>query len=91
VSDHRSYAVEYDPKALKELTKLDRSIARRIVTAIDALAVEPRPGRARRLVGHPDLWRVRVGDHRVIYTIKDTELAVLVLRVAHRSGSYRNL
>jgi len=85
------YVVQYDPKALKELTKLDKPVARRIVKAIDALDVDPRPNGARTLVGYPELWRIRVGDYRVIYTIKDVELVVLALRIAHRSGAYRNL
>ena len=84
------YTVQYDPKALKELTKVDKPAARRIVKAIDALSAGPRP-MARPLVGYPDLWRIRVGDYRVVYTVKDAELVVLALRVAHRSTVYRNL
>ena len=87
----KAYVVQYDPKALKELAKLDKSAARRIVRAVDALTTAPRPNGARPLVGHPHLWRIRVGDYRVIYTIRNAELVVLVLRVAHRSGAYRNL
>ena len=85
------YAVQYDPKALKELNKIDKPVVRRIISAVDAPGVDPRPTGSRPLVGHPDLWRIRVGDHRVIYTIRDTELLVLALRVAHRSAVYRNL
>jgi mRNA interferase RelE/StbE len=91
VSASGPYAVRYDPKALKELTKLDKAIARRIVKAVDALGLDPRPGGARPLVGYPDLWRLRVGDYRVVYSIKDAELVVLALRIAHRSGAYRGL
>ena len=79
------YTVQYDPKALKELTKLDKPAARRILKAIDALSGSPRPSGARPLVGYPDLWRIRVGDYRVVYTIKDAELVVLALRVASPS------
>ncbi len=78
------YAVQYGHQALKELKKTDKPVARRILSAVDALAVDPRPTGSRPLVGHPDLRRIRVGDHRVIYTIRDTELLVLALRVAHR-------
>ena len=85
------YSVAYDPKALKELSKLDKPVARRIMRAADQLATDPRPNGVRPLVGYADLWRVRIGDYRVIYTIRDTELVVLVLRVAHRSDVYRNL
>jgi len=51
------------------------------VKAIDALSVGPRPSGARPLVSLLDLWRIRVGDHRVGYTLKDAEPAVLALRV----------
>jgi mRNA interferase RelE/StbE len=91
VSATGPYTVQYDPKALKELTKLDKPAARRIVKAIDALSGGPRPSGTRPLVGYPDVWRIRVGDYRVVYTVKDTEPVVLALRVAHRSAVYRNL
>ena len=83
------FTVGYDPTALKELTKLDKPVARRIVRATDALSADPRPNGSRPLVGYPDLWRIRVGDYRVVYTIKDAELVVLALRIAHRSSVYR--
>lgn len=85
------FAIEYDPKALKELAKLDKSVARRVMKAVDALSTDPRPSGTRPLVGYPNLWRIRVGQYRVVYTIKDAELVVLALRVAHRSSVYRNL
>jgi mRNA interferase RelE/StbE len=91
VSEPGPYAVRYDPRAAKELGKLDRQVARRIVSAIDALREQPRPPGARPLVGYPGLWRIRIGDYRVVYAIKDAELVVLVLRIAHRSGVYRKL
>ncbi len=56
------YTVRYDPRALKELTKLDKPVARRIVKAIDALQLDPRPHTARALVGFAGLWRIRVGE-----------------------------
>ncbi len=85
------YIVQYDPRALKELAKIDKPSARRIVKAIDALSGDPRPSGARPLVGYPELWRIRVGDYRAVYTVQDAERVVLALRVAHRSTVYRNL
>jgi mRNA interferase RelE/StbE len=67
----RQYVVQYDPKALKEPTKLDKPVARRVVKAVDALGADPRPNGSRLLVSYPDLWRIRVGDFRITYTIKD--------------------
>lgn len=91
MSTSRPYSVLYDPKALKELAKLDRTAARRIVKTVDTLSDNPRPVGCRSLVGYSDLWRIRIGDYRVVYAIKDAELVVLALRVAHRSNAYRKL
>ena len=91
MTERRPYAVRYDPRALKELTKLDKSVARRIIRAVAALGVDPRPAGARPLVGYAGLWRIRIGDYRVVYAVEDAELIVLALRVAHRSDVYRNL
>ena len=91
MSEEGPYVVQHDPRALKELAKLDRPIARRIVMAVDRLGAQPRPQGARALVGYPGMWRIQIGDYRVVYAIKDAELTVLALRVAHRKDVYRNL
>ena len=84
----RAFRIDYDPRAVKELSKLDRNVARRVHAAVLALADDPRPPGCRQLVGYPGLWRIRVGDYRVIYTIEDDVLLVLVLRVGHRGRIY---
>ncbi|MGH3625246.1 MAG: type II toxin-antitoxin system RelE family toxin [Sciscionella sp.] len=61
------YRVEYGPKVLKELSKLDKPVTRSIVRAVNELGTEPRPPGCRALTGYPDLWRIRVGDYRVVY------------------------
>lgn len=91
MSAAESFAIEYAPQALKELAKLDKTVARRVVKAINALGANPRPSGTRALVGYTNLWRIRVGDYRIVYTIRDSELVVLALRIAHRSDIYRNL
>jgi mRNA interferase RelE/StbE len=91
VSGPGPYAVQYDPRAAKELSKLDRTVARRIAKVVKTLGDQPRPQGARPLVGYPGLRRMRVGDYRIAHAIKDAELVILALRVAHRSDVYRNL
>ncbi|MDX2055276.1 MAG: type II toxin-antitoxin system RelE/ParE family toxin [Polyangiaceae bacterium] len=54
----------------------------------DSLADEPRPSGAKKLV-ESDYWRVRVGDYRVVYSIEDSVLVILVIRVGHRRDVYR--
>ena len=70
------------------LGRLDRMAQRRVQGAITLLAADPRPPGARQLRGRPG-WRVRVGDYRIIYTIEDDRLVVLVLALGHRRDVYR--
>ena len=79
-----AYRIEIRPAALKDLAALDRPVQRRIAAAIDALAATPRPSGVKKLEGAEDLYRIRVGDYRVIYAIDDRVLVVLVVRVRHR-------
>lgn len=81
------YRVELTAGAAKQLRKLDPQTGRRIRGAIELLAVDPRPPAARQLRGRPG-YRVRVGDHRLIYTIDDGVLLILVLRLGHRRDVY---
>ena len=83
MSEGGRYVVQYAPRAVKELTTLDRPVERRLATAIERLGADPGLQGARILAGYPELWRIRTGDYRVIYTIKDAELIVLAL--THRA------
>ena len=77
------HRVQIAPSAVRQLRKLPTLVRERIVEHIEELAVEPRPRGAIKLLGEDDLYRIRVGDDRVIYTIRDEELIVLVLHVEH--------
>jgi len=55
---------------------------------IDGLATDPWPTGSKKLVGEIDLWRVRVGDFRIIYTIEDEVLVVHVVRIGNRRDVY---
>ena len=85
----RRYRVELKPSAARALAKLPKPALRRVAEAIDALTEEPRPRGARKLTGAPDLYRIRVGDYRVIYAIEDRVLLVLVVALGHRQEVYR--
>ncbi|MEK7411986.1 MAG: type II toxin-antitoxin system RelE/ParE family toxin [Planctomycetota bacterium] len=60
-----------------------------LVAAIDALAHNPRPPGAKKLVGGAGEWCIRVGDYRIVYEVHGGRLVVLVVRVAHRREVYR--
>jgi len=70
------------------LRKLDREIRPRIEGAIALLAEDPRPPASRPLGGR-DGYRVRVGDYRIIYTVQDDVLLVVVVTLGHRREVYR--
>jgi mRNA interferase RelE/StbE len=74
----------------KTIAKLPRDLRERVEKAIDNLAFDPRPNGCRMLTGY-DLYRIRVGDWRVIYAIEDNKLIFLVVDVAPRGDAYRNL
>jgi mRNA interferase RelE/StbE len=78
--------VELAPAAQRQLRRLPPGDAARLRGPILALAIEPRPPGVVKLTG-TDLWRLRVGDLRIIYLVDDAEDRVIVLRVARRSES----
>jgi mRNA interferase RelE/StbE len=82
------YALGIKPSARKELENLSDSLIARLAPKIDALAADPRPSGCRKLHGYKDLWRIRVGDYRVVYIIDDDRKTVSVTRVAHRREVY---
>lgn len=84
------YTVQVTRPAEKLLRRLPQDLLRRLQKTIDGLAVDPRPPGAVMLTGY-DLYRVRVGDWRIIYAIQDDVLIVVVVEVAPRGGAYRKL
>lgn len=83
------YEIRFTPAAARDIRSLPHDVARRVVRAIDKLAEDPRPNGVRKLEGSDPLYRIRVGDYRVIYDIQDDELLVLVVRTRHRRDVYR--
>ncbi|MGI8678398.1 MAG: type II toxin-antitoxin system RelE family toxin [Jatrophihabitans sp.] len=82
-----AYRIALRPAAVHVLRKLDPQIRRRVQGAIALLAQDPRPPGARALQGRAGL-RVRIGDYRIIYTIQDDVLLVVVVRLGHRRDVY---
>lgn len=82
-----TYRVELRPAAVRALRKLDPQVRGRIQGVIALLAQDPRPPAARALQGRQG-FRVRAGDYRIIYTVKDDVLLVVVVAVGHRREIY---
>ena len=84
------YSLRIKPSAAKEIEAIQpRAVRRRVVERIHALADNPRPPGSERLSGDPDRYRARQGVWRIVYSIKDDELVVLVVKVGHRREVYR--
>ncbi|MBU6495772.1 MAG: type II toxin-antitoxin system RelE/ParE family toxin [Acidobacteria bacterium] len=83
-----TYDIDFRPAALRELRKIDRSTQPRIRGAIALLAQDPRPPASRPLRGR-DGYRLRVGDYRIIYTIDDGVLLIVVVTNGHRREVYQ--
>ena len=85
----RRYDVQLSASAARTFRKFDQPVQKRLSLVIDKLAVNPRPPGIRRLHGDPDLYRIRVGNYRIVYTIRDNVLLVLVVAIGHRKDIYR--
>jgi mRNA interferase RelE/StbE len=84
-----AFSVIYQGPAEAALRKLPREIQVRILRKVDQLAGSPFPPGTEKLRAATDLWRIRIGDYRVVYTVERKELLVLVLKVGHRREVYR--
>ncbi|GAB3466065.1 type II toxin-antitoxin system RelE/ParE family toxin [Streptomonospora sediminis] len=85
-----SYLVSYTNQARKELSNLEKATARRIHSAVLNLAEDPRPTGCRKLKNRTDYWRIRIGSYRVLYSIDDHRVLVVVISVGHRREVYRD-
>lgn len=83
-----SYRLLIKPSAAKELEAVSRRDRRRLVVRIQTLRADPRPPGSEKLSGH-DLYRVRQGNYRVLYSIDDTERTIVLLKIGHRREVYR--
>lgn len=84
-----AYSVLLAPSAERQLKALAESAQKRIVKHLKSLQHNPRPQGVKKLSGEDDLYRIREGTYRIIYTIQDKELIVLVVKIGDRKEVYR--
>jgi mRNA interferase RelE/StbE len=82
------HEVRIGRSAVKELEALPDQIIDRAAAKVDSLSTQPRPTGCKKLRGGDDLWRVQVGDYRIIYAIDDTQLIVEIRVIRHRKDAY---
>ena len=84
-----TYRIEFVTSAAKEFRALDQVIKRRVTSTIESLRQEPRSTDVRKLLGHQNLYRIRVGVYRIVYEIDDQAKLIRVTRIRHRRDVYR--
>lgn len=84
-----TYQLQIKRNAQKALAKIPQPYQKNIINAIYRLADSPFPIACKKLTGK-EAWRIRVGDYRVIYEVKDSQLIIFVIDIGHRKEIYRN-
>ena len=84
-----AYRIDFSPSAAREFRKLPLAVRERLRPAIDGLATDPRPRGTKAMSGWDGALRIRVGDWRIVYRVKDEHLLVFVVRIGHRGDVYR--
>ena len=83
------YLIKFKKRAAKELRKLPVAILKKASKSIDGLAKNPRPKGSKKLKGSDEnMWRIRIGDYRVLYVIEETIKIVNIRKVGHRKDIY---
>ncbi len=85
------FRIEFAPAAVRQIRSLPAKIQVRIRTRVDALGLDPRPTDSRKLRGTEDIYRVRIGEYRILYQVRDDILLVLVVSVRKREDVYKKL
>jgi mRNA interferase RelE/StbE len=84
-----SYKIHWKQSAKKELKKLDKQIIPRILQAVENLAENPYSSGSKKLIGSDSIYRIRVGDYRIVYNLKSSVLIIEIIKVGHRREIYR--
>lgn len=83
------HKIEITRTAEKQLKKLPRPDQQRVVKAVLDLADAPIPKGSRKLCGYQDVFRIRVDRYRVLYSVLEKKLVIIVLKIGHRKIVYR--
>ena len=84
-----AYTLAFSPLAERQFRKFSKFLPKRLKPHIDALADDPRPAGTLKVAGEPSLYRIRVGDYRIVYYVWNRDEHVLIAKIAHRREVYR--
>ena len=83
------YSIEISRTAAKQLRELPSDGRRRVARRMVALGDDPYPPGSRKLTGYDDVFRIRVGTYRVLYSVEGRRLTIIILKIGHRKDVYR--
>ncbi len=83
-----NYKIRISSSAERQLKKLPSNVQIKISRAILGLASNPYPAGCKKLAGYQDIWRIRIGEYRVLYSIDRNIVTVIVLKIGHRKEIY---
>ena len=86
----QKWRIIIERNARRSMRRLPDPLLARLTAAVDELAYDPRPSGCLKLSGHANLWRIRVGDWRILYAIHDDQLIIVIAEVEPRASAYRN-
>lgn len=84
-----NYQIQFSRPAQKQLKQLTPELQQRIAQKLTELAQNPRQPGSEKLKGQEEVYRIRVGQYRILYEIQDQQLIVLVIKIGHRRDVYR--
>ena len=85
------HRIEFSHRGARQFKNLPKRVQVRLKSKIDALSENPRPRGVEKLKGGDDLYRIRVGDYRVIYQVKNKALIVLIVKIGDRKEVYQRI
>ena len=83
------YEIFIERTAEKDIKNLPLGVSHRVIPAIKSLSLTPRPSECCKISGSKNLWRIRIGDYRVLYEVDDKAASIKIMRVKHRKEAYR--
>ncbi len=84
-----TYKIDFTRAAEKQLADVPRTELKKLAKRIDKLAFDPFPQGHEKLKGEDEIYRVRQGDYRILYSVFKSKLIVLVVKIGHRREVYR--
>ena len=84
-----SFEIQWKASAKKEFKKIDKVEIPKILKEIEKLSLEPYPTNHKKILGTEHIFRIKIGNYRVIYSVENEQLVIEIIRVRHRKEAYR--